>query len=74
MHQKKPIAMIIFIHLRNGNYQMNFIRHVKKERFILSFLHNFTTSRLHAFTPKEYRNFSFPTLPSTPLLDLQKKK
>ena len=39
----------------------------KKERFILSFSHNFTTLLLHNFTSKECRNFSFPSLPSTPL-------
>lgn len=38
MHQKKSIAMIIFIHLRNGNYQMNFILKCYKKRLVLSHL------------------------------------
>ena len=63
MHQKKSIAMIIFIHLRNENHQMNFIQHVKKNVLYYHFrttsrlyysttsqLYDSTTSRLHHFT------------------------
>ena len=47
--------MIIFIHLRNENHQMNFIQHVKKNVLYYHFrttsrLYYSTTSRLHHFT------------------------
>ena len=44
MHQKKSISMMIFIHLRNENHQMNFIQHVKKN---VLYYHFRTTSRLY---------------------------
>ena len=47
--------MIIFIHLRNENHQMNFIQHVKKNVLYYHFrttsrLYDSTASRLHHFT------------------------
>ena len=51
--------MIIFIHLRNENHQMNFIQHVKKNVLYYHFrttsrLYDSTTAQLHNFTPSPF--------------------
>ena len=60
--QKKSISMIIFIHLRNENHQMNFIQHVKKN---VLYYHFRTTSRLYYSTTLRLKNAEiFFPLPS----------
>ena len=50
--------MIIFIHLRNENHQMNFIQHVKKN---VLYYHFRTTSQLYDFTTSSLHNLITPS-------------
>lgn len=53
-----------FHSLKKRKSSNEFYSACKKERFILSFSHNFTTLLLHDFTSKKCRNFLSPSFDS----------